>query len=461
MNNGLYIIRVIVQIGGIVMEKVVQLIDEKKFIEARQELETKNVVDIAALFEEISKESVVKVFRVLPKDIAANVFAYMEQEQRILLIDSLTDKEVSNIINDLYIDDTVDFLEELPANVVKRVLRNTDEDTRKIINQLLKYPESSAGSIMTIEYVDLKQQMTVEEAIRHIKKIGLDKETINTCYVVGDNRQLEGIVSIRKLILSNSTEVIKDIMKKDYIYVNTLDDQENIAGLFKKYDLLSLPVTDNEKKLVGIITIDDIVDIIDQENTEDFQKMAAMSPSDEEYLKTSVWTLSKHRITWLLVLMVSATFTGNIIKRFEDVLQSVVILAAFIPMLMDTGGNAGSQSSTLIIRGLALGEIRLRDVFKVIFKEFRVSSIVGVVLALVNFIRMYYLEKVDFHVSITVCITLFFTVVLAKVLGGILPIIAKKFKMDPAIMAGPLITTVVDAVALIIYFTIAAWLLGI
>lgn len=461
MNNGLYIIRVTVQIGGIVMEKVVQLIDEKKFIEARQELETKNVVDIAALFEEISKENVVKVFRVLPKDIAANVFAYMEQEQRILLIDSLTDREVSNIINDLYIDDTVDFLEELPANVVKRVLRNTDEDTRKIINQLLKYPESSAGSIMTIEYVDLKQQMTVEEAIRHIKKIGLDKETINTCYVVGDNRQLEGIVSIRKLILSDSTEAIKDIMKKDYIYVNTLDDQENIAGLFKKYDLLSLPVTDNEKKLVGIITIDDIVDIIDQENTEDFQKMAAMSPSDEEYLKTSVWTLSRHRITWLLVLMISATFTGNIIKRFEDVLQSVVILAAFIPMLMDTGGNAGSQSSTLIIRGLALGEIRLRDVFKVIFKEFSVSSVVGVVLALVNFIRMYYLEKVDFYVSITVCITLFFTVVLAKVLGGILPIIAKKFKMDPAIMAGPLITTVVDAVALIIYFTIAAWLLGI
>lgn len=442
------------------MKKILDLIDEKKFIEARNELKNKNVVDIASLFEEMSKENVVKIFRVLPKDIAADVFSYMEHEQKLYIIDSLTDTEVSNIIDELFIDDTVDFLEELPANVVKRVLKNTNADTRKIINQLLKYPDSSAGSIMTIEYADLKKEMTVEEAIKHIKKIGVDKETINTCYVVGDNRLLEGIVSIRKLILSDSNILIKDIMNKDMISVNTLDDQENIADLFKKYDLLSIPVTDNEKKLVGIITIDDIVDIIDQENTEDFQKMAAMAPSDEEYLKTSVWNLAKHRIVWLLVLMISATFTGNIIKKFEDVLQSVVILAAFIPMLMDTGGNAGSQSSTLVIRGLALGDITLKDALKVMYKEFRVSSIVGLVLALVNFIRVYFFEKTDLYISITVCVTLFFTIVLAKIVGGTLPIAAKKLKLDPAIMASPLITTIVDAVALVLYFSMASWLLG-
>ncbi|QGU93845.1 magnesium transporter [Clostridium bovifaecis] len=443
------------------MEKILKFVDEKKFIEARQELKKKNVVDIAELFEEVDKENVVKVFRVLSKDIAADVFSYMGHEQRRLIIESLTDKEISNIIEDLFIDDTVDFLEELPANVVKRVLKNASEDTRKIINQLLRYPESSAGSIMTVEYVDLKKEMTVEDAIKYIKKIGIDKETINTCYVLGDDRHLEGIVSIRKLILSDNDILIRDIIKTDFIYVNTLEDQENIAGLFKKYDLLAIPVTDNETKLVGIITIDDIVDVIDQENTEDFQKMAAMAPSDEEYLKTSVWTLAKHRIVWLLVLMISATFTGNIIKRFNDVLESVVVLTAFIPMLMDTGGNAGSQSSTLIIRGLALEEIGLKDIFKVIFKEFRVSSIVGIVLALVNFIRIYYFEKTNFLISITVCITLFFTILLAKVLGGILPIVAKKFKMDPAIMASPLITTIVDAAALIIYFSMASWLLRI
>ncbi|MBZ9606659.1 magnesium transporter [Clostridium estertheticum] len=442
------------------MKKVLQLIDENKFIEARRELERKNVVDIAALFEELNKESVVKVFRLLPKDIAADVFAYMEHEQRVFVIDALTDKEVSSIIDDLFIDDTVDFLEELPANVVDRVLTNTDEKRRKIINQLLKYPESSAGSIMTVEYVDLKKEITVEEAISHIKKVGTDKETINTCYVIGKNRYLQGIVSIRKLILSESTVLIKDIMKTAVIYVNTMDDQENIAGLFKKYDLLSIPVTDNEKKLVGIITIDDIVDIIDQENTEDFQKMAAMAPSEEEYLKTSVWNHAKHRMVWLLVLMISATFTGNIIKKFDDVIQSVVILAAFIPMLMDTAGNAGSQSSTLVIRGLALGEIKLKDILKVIFKEFRVSFVVGIVLALFNFLRIFYFEKVEFFIAITVCITMFITILLATVIGGILPIVAKKLKLDPAVMASPLITTIVDAVALMVYFTLATWFLG-
>lgn len=442
------------------MENTIRLINEKKFIDARKTLENKNVVDIATLLGEMDKESVVKIFRVLPKDMAADVFAYLDHEERLFIINSITDIEISNIINDLFIDDTVDFLEELPANVVKKVLKNTDENTRKIINQFLKYPESSAGSIMTIEYADLKKYMTVNEAIAHIKKTGIDKETINTCYVLGDNRELQGIVSLRKLILSDGDILIEDLMKTEFIHVNTLDDQENIAQLFKKYDLLSIPVTDNEKKLVGIITIDDIVDIIDQENTEDFQKMAGMEPNEEEYLKTSVWSLAKHRILWLLVLMISATFTGNIIRKFEDVLSSVVILAAFIPMLMDTGGNAGSQSSTLIIRGLALGDIKLSDGFKVMFKELRVSVITGSVLALVNFIRIYYFEKTSFMISITVCISLFCTVVVAKIIGGILPILAKKLKLDPAIMASPLITTIVDAVALTLYFTLSVNLLN-
>lgn len=443
------------------MENTLKLINERKFGEARKALEKKNVVDIATLLEEVDKESVVKIFRVLPKDIAADLFSYLDPDQRLFIIKSITDKEISSIIDELFMDDAIDFLEELPANVVKKVLRNTDEDTRKLINQFLNYPEDCAGSIMTIEYADLKKHMTVSEAINHIKKTGIDKETINTCYVLGDNRELLGIVSLRKLILSNPEVIIENLMKTDFIYVNTLDDQENVANTFKKYDLITIPVTDNEKKLVGIITIDDIVDIIDKENTEDFQKMAAMEPNEEPYLKTGVWTLAKHRIIWLLVLMISATFTGNIIKKFEDALSSVVILAAFIPMLMDTGGNAGSQSSTLIIRGLALGDIKLSDWLKVMFKELRVSFITGGILAIVNFLRIYFLEKTNLMISLTVCISLFCTVVLAKVIGGLLPIIAKRFKLDPAIMASPLITTIVDAVALTLYFSLSVRLLNI
>lgn len=443
------------------MNKIIDLINSKNVRQAREELAQRNVVDIAALFEELDKENIVKVFRVLPKDMASDVFSYMEQEQQVHIIDSLTDSEVYHIINDLYADDTVDLLEELPASVVKKILRNTHEDRRKIINQLLNYPDSSAGSIMTVEYVNLKKEMAIDTALAYIKKTAIDKETINTCYVIGPNRILEGIVSIRKLILSDSDVLINDIMSSDIISVNTLDDQENIAKLFKKYDLLSIPVTDNEKRLVGIITIDDIVDIIDQENTEDFQKMAAMEPSSEEYLKTNVWTLARHRITWLLVLMISATVTGTIMRRYEELLQSVVILASFIPMLMDTGGNAGSQSATLIIRGLALGEIKMNDVLKVLFKELRVSMITGAILASVNFLRVFFIEGADINIAITISLALFFTVILAKLVGGILPIFAKKCKVDPALMASPLITTIVDGCALIIYFTLAILILKI
>ncbi|HHV28453.1 magnesium transporter [Acetivibrio mesophilus] len=442
-------------------EMILNLIEQGNYAEVRSKIVDMNVVDIAQLFEEMDKQKLLVIFRILPKDVAAGVFSYIPYEIQKYIIESITDSEIKNILDELFFDDAIDFLEEMPSNIVKKVLKNTDETTRTLINQFLNYPEDSAGSIMTIEYVDLKKEMTVKQALQHIKETGIDKETIDTCYILDDYRILEGVISIRKLILSEESVVIKDIMQTDVIYVNTNENQEEIASLFKKYDFLSMPVVDNERRLVGIVTIDDIIDVIDRENTEDFQKMAAMQPSEKEYLKTSVLILAKNRITWLLVLMISATFTGNIIRKFDEVLQTVVVLASFIPMLMDTGGNAGSQSSALIIRGLALGEIRARDALKVLWKELRVSCLVAIALTAVNFIRIYFFEKADLLVSVTVCITLFFTVVLAKVIGGILPIMAKKLRLDPAIMAGPLITTVVDAVALIIYFTTATWLLGI
>lgn len=442
-------------------ELILSLIGNGNYSEARKKLIDMNVVDIAQFLEELDRQKLLIVFRILPKEIAADVFSYISPELQEYIVESITDKEIKNIIDELFLDDTIDFLEEMPSNIVKRVLQATDENTRKLINQFLNYPEDSAGSIMTIEYVDLKKEMTVKQALEHIKETGVDKETIDTCYVLDENRILEGIIPIRKLILSDDSVPLKDIIDTDPVYINTHDDQEKIATLFKKYDLISMPVVDNERRLVGIVTIDDVVDIIDQENTEDLQKMAAMQPSEEEYLKTNAWVLAKHRIAWLVILMISATFTGNIITKFNEVLQSIVILASFIPMLMDTGGNAGSQSSTLIIRGLALGEIKTKDIFKVVWKEVQVSFICGLVLSVLNFLRIYFLQKVDFYVSLTVCITLFCTVMLAKIIGGILPILAKTFKLDPAIMASPLITTIVDAASLMIYFSVATWILHI
>lgn len=442
-------------------EKILDLVEQGKYIEARKEIIDINAVDIAKLFEEIEQKKLLILFRILPKDLSSEVFTYLSSEVQRYLIESITDEEIISIIDDIFIDDTIDFLEEMPSNVVKKVLKNTNDKTRALINQFLNYPEDSAGSLMTIEYVDLKKEMTVGEAILSIKKNGFDKETINTCYVIDSNRKLEGVVSLRKLILSDDLLKIKDILDKEVISINTNDDQEEVANLFKKYGYYVMPVVDNENRLVGIITVDDVLEVIDQETTEDIQKMAAMQPSEKEYLKTSNWELAKNRIPWLLILMVSAAFTGGIIRKFEVALQSVMILAVFIPMIMDTGGNSGSQSSTLIIRSLALGEVSPRDLLKVMWKELCVSSIVGIVLSLINFIRIYYIEKTDLRISITVSLTLFFTVVLAKVVGGVLPMIAKKMNLDPAIMAGPLITTVVDAVALIIYFTIAISFLGI
>jgi magnesium transporter len=343
---------------------------------------------------------------------------------------------------------------------VKRVLNNTDEQMRKLINQFLNYPEDSAGSIMTIEFVDLKKEMTVSKALDHIRKTGIDKETINICYVIDSNRKLEGIVSIRRLILSKPDELVKDIMDTDIIYIHTYDDQEKIAILFKKYDLLSMPVVDNEIRLVGIITVDDVVDIIDQENTEDIHKMAAIAPSEEEYLKSGIFMLAKNRIVWLLVLMISATITGKIISGYQNVLDTVLVLVTYIPMMMSTSGNAGSQSSTLTIRGLALGEIRSRDFLKIIWIEFRVSVIVGLALAIVNFMRIIIFDKVSIEIGLVVCISLFFAVIIAKMVGGLLPILAVKLKLDPAIMASPLVSTICDAVSMTIFFSLATLILG-
>ena len=440
--------------------KIHSLVEQGKYLEAREEIISINVVDIALLFEEINQQKLLIMFRILPKDLSSEVFSHMSSELQKYVIESITDEEAVSIIENLFMDDAINFLEEMPSNVVKRILKNTSEKTRVIINQFLNYPVNSAGSLMTIEYVDLEKEMTAKEAIQYIKEIEINKETINTCYVINNQRILEGFISLRKLIINDDSAVVKEIMNTDVIAINTHDDQEYVASLFKKYNYYVMPVVDNENRLVGIITVDDVLDVIDQEATEDLHKMAAMQPSEKEYLKTSNWVLAKHRIPWLLILMISATFTGAIILRYEDALQSVMILASFIPMIMDTGGNSGSQSSTLIIRGLALGELKASDITRVLWKELCVSGIVGLALSLVNFLRIYYIGKADILVAITVSITLFFTVVLSKVVGGVLPIIAKKLRLDPAIMAGPLITTVVDAAALMIYFTAATWLLG-
>ncbi|HHT51404.1 MAG TPA: magnesium transporter [Eubacteriaceae bacterium] len=442
-------------------EKILQLIHEKKWKDVHEEVITLNPVDIAELFDELGESEILILFRLLPKDVAAEVFSFLSSDDQMTIVNAITEKETQYIMNELYFDDMIDFLEELPSNMVKKILKNTKYEERKLINQFLNYPEYSAGSLTTIEYVEFRKYITVREAMALIKETGINKETIYTCYVTDRNRKLEGIVSLRTLVISESEATIEDIMETDIVYVHTHDDQEEVAHIFKKYDFMALPVVDNEDRLIGIITFDDILDVIDQESTEDFQRMAAIQPSETEYLKTSIFILSKHRITWLLILMISATFTENIIHHFETVLESVVVLAAFIPMLMDTGGNAGTQSSTLIIRGMALGEIETRDYFKVMLKELQISSLVGFVLALINFLRTYFIQKIPFNLSVTVSITLFATVVMAKIIGGILPLGARKLKLDPAIMAGPLITTVVDTASLILYFTLASIILKI
>ena len=437
------------------MEEIVKLLEQNKLAELKEILINENPIDIAEVFEDFPKEKDLIIFKLLPKDFSSEVFSYLSPEKQQEVIENITDEEIKFIVEDMYLDDTVDFIEEMPANIVDKILKNTSSDKRKLINQMLKYPENSAGSVMTVEYISFKDNYTVKQAIEYYRKVAIDKEETDICFVTDTKKKLVGIISLKTLILSKDDSYIQDEMDTNFISVLTLDDQEEIAALFRKYDLTTMPVIDHEDRLVGVITVDDIVDVIDQENTEDIQKMAAMNPSDEEYLKESVLSLAKHRIIWLLVLMISATFTGMVIKKYEDILQSAVYLAVFIPMLMDTGGNAGSQSATLIIRGIALEEIEFSDILKVIWKELRVSILVGFILSAVNFVRIYYFTHSGLETSLVVAISMFLTVIMAKVIGGVLPLVAKSLKIDPAIMASPLITTIVDTAALIIYFKLS------
>lgn len=444
----------------IIEELIEELIEAKNYIKVKAILSEMNDVDVAEVIKPYDPQMTLLLFRMLPKDLAVEVFAQFTPGQQLSIINSVTDKELKGIIDELFFDDMIDLIEEMPANIVSKILKYAGEEERKLINEFLKYPADSAGSLMTIEYVELKESMTVKEAMDHIKEIGLNKETIYTCYITDKKRTLEGFVSLRTLVVSDENLKVADIMETDLMKVNTHDDQEEVANIFRKYGFLALPVVDKENRLIGIITVDDIMDVITQETAEDFQIMAAMSPSEEEYLDAKIWKLALNRLPWLLLLMISATFTGRIMGKYESILTSVAVLGTFVPMLMDTGGNAGSQSSTLIIRGLAIGDIRTGDWFRVLLKEFSVSLTIGIILSLTNFFRLLVIERVGVLMAATVSITLLITVMLSKVIGGTLPIIAKKVKLDPAIMAGPLITTIVDAVSLMVYFAIATAMLG-
>ena len=437
--------------------ELLRLLDEGKLQEFKDKATECPPVDIAEGLEEIEDEGrVLRVFRMLPKDISSDVFSYMTSEQQQLIAESATNAELKALVDDMFMDDTVDFLEEMPANVVKKVLQNADEGTRKTINQFLNYPENSAGSLMTIEYVDLHDYFTVRKAMDYIRRTGIDKETIYTCYVMDEKRRLEGVVTVKDLLMNDYAALMGDIMDSHVIKAYTTEDQEKVVETFNEYNLLSLPVVDGEDRLVGIITVDDIVDVIEQETTEDMELMNAVLPSDDEYLKMSVFALVKNRIPWLCVLMISGTLSAFVIGMYQSLLDSVVMLSSFMTIITGTGGNAGSQASAMVIRGLALGDIQMRDTFKVVFKELRVGILCGLILAMVNMIRMTFFDhSTPFNIDLTVSLSMGVAVVLAKTLGCILPILAKAVKLDPAMMAGPLISTVVDAIALVVYFSIA------
>ena len=431
-------------------EKFQAFIDERNFREAKNFLSTLNVVDIANLIDGLDPQTGVALYRMLPKDVAAEVFAKFDPEQQEAIIYASTDTEIRELIEDMFLDDTVDLLEEMPSGVVSRILENTGHSDRSMINQLLKYPDSSAGSIMTTEYISLKKEMTVSSAIDKIKREGIQSETIYILYVTDENRILEGILSLRDLIVADDSKRVGELMREDVIYAYTLDDKEEVANIFKKYSFEALPIVDQEKRIVGIVTVDDILEV-----TEDFQIMAATTPTDKPYLETGIFALSKHRILWLLILMISATITQKIIYNYENILQNVTFLSGFIPMLMDTGGNSGSQSSTLIIRGLATGDIKSRDWYRVVFKEVRVAMVCGLALAVINYFKIIYLDGIPSNVALVVSLTLVCAVMIAKIVGAILPMVAIKIKVDPAIMASPLITTIADALSLMVYFIIA------
>ena len=453
------------------LEKICELLTQKKFGEVKELLKEMNPIDIADLFSEIPEEQLPLVFRLLSKETASEVFVEMDSDMQMLLLKSFSDAEVKQVFDEMFVDDTVDIIEEMPANVVKRILANTDPETRKQINEILAYPEDSAGSIMTVEFIELRPAMTIDEAFLRIKRTGVDKETIYTCYVTDKERHLIGVVTVKDLLLTQF-ETVGEVMEHNVISVNTLDDREDVANMFLEYGFMAVPVVDKEHRLVGIVTYDDAIDVISEEREEDIQMMAAITPSDDEYLKMSVFKIWKSRIPWLLLLMISATFTGMIITSFEEKLASMVVLTAFIPMLMDTGGNTGSQASVTVIRGLSLEQIEFKDIFKVQWKEIRVAFFCGLTLGAANFVKiilvdslllktdkLYPLNSQAILIITTICLTLAVTIIAAKFIGCTLPILAQKIGFDPAVMASPFITTIVDAVSLLVYFRFAVWML--
>lgn len=446
--------------GGTNMEeKVTQFIQMRKFNDLKEYLQNINSADLPTLFDELDDEKKLIVYRVLSKEKAAEVFAELDPDVQEKLINGFSDKELKNVINELFMDDTVDLIEEMPSNVVKRILRNIHSDDRKIVNELLNYPEDSAGSIMTTEFIDLKENMTVEQALEKIKKIGLEKETIYTCYVLSMSRKVKGIINLKSLVISEKDVMIKDIMETNVITVTTLEDQENVAKMFDKYNFLAIPVVDTENRLVGIVTVDDAMDVLQDEVAEDFEIMSAITPNEETYFKTSVLSHAKNRIIWLLILMLSSIVTGAIITKYEAAFASVPILVAFIPMIMGTTGNCGSQTSTLIIRGMSNDEVMLKDYFKAIWKEFRVAISVALMLGVANGIRIL-IQYQDMKLAVVVALSLLGTVILANFLGCSLPMLAKKIKIDPALMATPVITTVSDMCSVLIFFKIATIVMG-
>ena len=451
------------QVNVTLTETIKLLLDDKKFSTLRDILITMKPFDIAAVFENLQDEKMPILFRILPKELAAETFVEMDDETQEFLIHGFSDSELKEVVDELFVDDAVDLIEEMPANVVKRILRQADKDMRKQINELLKYPEDSAGSIMTTEFIVLRPDMTAEMAIKRIRRTGVDKETIYTCYVTDANNKLIGITTVKYLLLAEDDELVKSIMEENVISVTTLADQEQVAQMFSNYNFLALPVVDNENRLVGIVTIDDAIDVIQEEATEDIEKMAAVLPSDKPYMKTSVFGLYKKRAPWLLILMLSATFTSAIISSFEAVLANVLILSSFIPMITGSGGNAGSQASVSVIRALSLGEIHFRSIFLVLWKEFRVSILCGITLAAANFVKLLLFDlngqENAFMIALVISLTLVGTIIMAKLVGSSLPLLASKVGFDPAVMANPLISTVCDSLSLLIYFGVAKLIL--
>ena len=452
-----------IQVNVTITETIKKLLEEKKFNTLRDILVTMKPYDIAAVFEELQDEKTPILFRILPKELAAETFVEMDEDTQEFLIHGFSDSELKEIVNELFVDDAVDIIEEMPANGVKRILRQADKDMRREINELLKYPEDSAGSIMTTEFIVLRPDMTAEMAIKRIRRTGVDKETIYTCYVTDANNRLIGITTVKDLLLAEDDDTVKDMMEENVISVHTLDDQEQVAQLFSNYDFLALPVVDNEQRLVGIVTIDDAIDVIREEATEDFEKMAAVLPSDKPYMKTSVWGIYKKRVPWLLILMLSATFTSTIISSFDGMLASVIILSSFIPMITGSGGNAGSQASVSVIRALSLGEIEFKSMFVVLWKELRVAFFCGLTLAVANFVKLMIFDLLGhdnaLFIALVVSLTLVGSIIMAELVVASLPLLSSKIGLDPAVMANPLITTVCDSLSLLIYFGVASMVL--